>query len=165
LSSATGATLFLVCGLPGAGKTTRARRIVDATDAVLLSPDEWIVALGISLMDYEFRFRLQDVMLNHARSVLRAGASVVVEFGSWSREEREGIRQAAVRAGATTELHFLDAPVDELARRVRARGGPDDEALASLLVDTSDSFERPTADEVARFDRYIGPDDTWQPPN
>jgi hypothetical protein len=28
--------------------------------AVHLSPDEWIVALGISLVDYEFRFRFQN---------------------------------------------------------------------------------------------------------
>jgi predicted kinase len=150
-------TLFLVFGLPGAGKTTRAREIVAATNAVLLSPDEWIVGLGLSLMDYEFRFKLQDVMLGHAGNILRAGASVVIEFGSWAREERETIRQTAAREGATTELHFLDAPLDELARRVRTRGGPDDEALASLLVGTSDNFERPTADEIARFDRYVGP--------
>jgi predicted kinase len=151
------ATLFLVCGLPGAGKTTRARQIVETTNSVLLSPDEWIVGLGISLMDYEFRFKLQDVMLAHAGNVLRAGASVVVEFGSWSREEREGIRRAAAREGATTELHFLDAPIDELVRRLHGRGGADDEALAGLLVGTSDNFERPTADEIALFDRYIGP--------
>ena len=130
---------------------------------MLLSPDEWIVGVGISLMDYEFRFKLQDVMLAHAGTILRAGASVVIEFGSWSREERENIRQVGVRQGATTELHFLDAPLDELARRVRARGGPDDEALASLLLGTSDGFERPTADEIALFDRYVGPDDLWRP--
>jgi predicted kinase len=157
-------TLYLVCGLPGAGKTTRARQIVEGGKAVHLSPDEWIVGLGLSLVDYEFRFRLQDCMLAHAAEILRCGASTVVEFGSWSREEREGIRQVAVREGARTELHFLDAPLDELVRRVRARGGPDAEALASqVLVGSSDRFERPAPDEIALFDRYVGPDDPWQP--
>jgi hypothetical protein len=89
----------------------------------------------------------QDCMLVHADSILRCGASAVVEFGSWSRQERE-----------------TDAPLDELVRRVRARGGPDAEALASqVLLGTSDRFERPTPDEMALFDRYVGPDDPWRP--
>ncbi|MFC7483436.1 AAA family ATPase [Luedemannella flava] len=114
-------------------------------------------------MDYEFRFKLQDCMLVHGEH-LRAGASVVVEFGSWSRAERESIRQVAVREGATTELHFLDAPLDELVRRVRARGGPDAEALATdVLLGSADQFERPSPDEIALFDRYVAPDDPWHP--
>ena len=156
------ARLWLVCGLPGAGKTTRARQILADTAAVYLTPDDWIVGLGVSLVDYEFRFGLQDLMLELAGQVLRAGASVVVEFGSWSRDERERIRQVAVSAGAATELHFVDAPLDELVRRVRSRGGPDAEALASdVLLATHDRFERPTPDEIALFDRYVGPDDAW----
>ncbi len=155
--------LYLLCGLPGAGKTTRAWQIIENVKAVHLSPDEWIVALGVSLVDYEFRFKLQDRMLEHAGRILRCGASVVVEFGSWARSERESIRQVAVDAGAQTELHFVDAPLDELVRRVRARGGPDAESLASdVLIGSSDGFERPTPDEIALFDRYVGPDDPWR---
>ncbi|QAY62635.1 ATP-binding protein [Xylanimonas allomyrinae] len=158
------ARLSLVCGLPGAGKTTRARQIVERARAVYLSPDEWIVRLGVSLVDYEFRFRLQDCMLEQAGEILRCGASVVVEFGSWTRAERDTIRQVAVRAGARTALHFVDGPLDELARRVRARGGPDAEALASdVLLATWQQFERPTPDEIALYDRYVGPDAVWRP--
>ena len=67
-----------------------------------------------------------------------------------------------MREGAQTELHFVDAPLDELVRRVRERGGPDAEALASdVLIGSADRFERPTDDEIARFDSYVGPDDSW----
>lgn len=142
-------------------RASTAAEILERTTAVLLSPDDWIVGLDLSLVDYAFRFTLQDLMLEHAGNILRAGASVVIEFGTWSRAEREAVRQVGERAGATTELHFVDAPLDELARRVRARGGPDAEALVTdALLPSGDAFERPTADEIALYDRYVGPEAT-----
>ncbi len=152
--------LSVICGLPGAGKTTRAIALARATGAVRLCPDEWLVAMGISLVDYAIRFRLQDHMILHGETLLRAGVSVIVEFGSWSRGERETIRQIAVRADATTELHFVDAPLPELARRVRERGGPDAKSLLEdVLLKFPEKFERPSADETALYDAYFGPGD------
>ena len=125
-----------------------------------LCPDEWLVAMGISLVDYPLRFRLQDHMIRHGETLLRAGVSVVVEFGSWSRCEREAIRQIAVHTDAATELHFADAPLPELARRVRERGGPDAKRLLEdVLLKFPEKFERPTADETALYDVYFGSDD------
>ena len=154
--------LYLVCGLPGAGKTTRSGRIVETVRAIHLSPDAWVTRLGISLLDHAFRVKLQDCMLDHAARLLRCGLSVVIEFGSWHRAERERIRLVAVREGAATELHFLNAPIPELAERVRARGGPDAEALISVVLPTFARFEIPQPDETAQFDRYLGPDDEWE---
>jgi predicted kinase len=159
LDPVVGRRLYLVCGLPGAGKTTRSRQIVERTGALHLCVDEWVVGLGMSLTDYEFRARLQACMLTHAAALLRHGVNVVLEFGSWSEAEREGIRQTAVSEGAAVELHFLDAPLDELVRRVRARGGQEAEGLITVLVRDSSKFEQPSPEEVTRFDRYVGPGD------
>jgi predicted kinase len=157
--------LYLVCGLPGAGKTTRALRITESVRAVRLCPDEWLTSFGMSLVeDYEFRFKLEKCLLLHAEALLRVGVGVVIEFGSWSRAERELIRQTALRVRATAELHFLNAPIDELVRRVRARGGPEVEFLTSkVLLEYSHRFEPPDPAEMTSFDRYFGPDDDWQP--
>ncbi len=156
----TRSNLYVICGLPGAGKTTRATAIAKATGAVRLCPDEWLVAMGISLVDYAIRFRLQDHMLLHGETLLRAGLSVIIEFGSWSRSERDAIRQIAVHTDAATELHFVDAPLPELARRVLARGGPDAQRLVEdVLLKFPEKFERPTANETAQYGLYFGPDD------
>lgn len=156
--------LYLVCGLPGAGKTTRSQKIADATRALPLCADEWVLGLGRSLVDFEFRIRLQDCLLAHAGELLRRNMSVVIEFGSWHREERERIRQVAAREGAKSELHFVKAPLDELVRRVRARGGSDAETLATnVLLKDYGKFEEPIPEEIASFDRYVGPGDDWHP--
>jgi predicted kinase len=155
--------LYLVCGLPGAGKTTRSRLIRESVAAVHLCADDWVSGLGMSLLDFDFRVRLQDCMLSQAAAILRAGASVIIEFGSWHREERERIRRAGAAAGATVELHFLDAPLEELVHRVRARGGPEAANLAAVLVNDFAKFESPSPAEAALFDRYVGPDDEWTP--
>jgi predicted kinase len=152
--------LYLVCGLPGAGKTTRSMAIAEADSrAVRLCTDEWLEALGISLVDYPPRFRFEPHLIRHAEQLLKAGVSVIAEFATWSRPERDAIRDAARAAGAAVELHFVDAPLDELVRRVQARGGPHAEVLASeILVKLGHRFERPAPDEVATYDRYVGPD-------
>jgi predicted kinase len=39
------AALFLIVGLPGAGKTTRARELAAEHRALRLTPDEWMIPL------------------------------------------------------------------------------------------------------------------------
>jgi predicted kinase len=155
------ARLYLICGLPGAGKTTHSKQIESAHRAIRLCTDEWLDALGISLVDYPPRFRLEPYLLEHAEQLLRAGVSVIVEFSSWSRAERDAIREVAARTGVPCELHFLDAPLLELERRVRARGGPHATTLAEdVLLKLGHRFERPTEEETALYQRYVGPKDT-----
>jgi predicted kinase len=154
----TAPCLYVLCGLPGAGKTTRSKEITAATNGILLCTDDWLEAVGISLVDYPPRFRLEPYLRKHAEQLLRAGVSVIVEFASWSRAERDAIREVALRAGARAELHFVDAPLDELERRIRARGGPHSSTLAEdVLLKLGHRFERPTQDEAALYNRYVGP--------
>ncbi|MFJ3828752.1 AAA family ATPase [Streptomyces sp. NPDC090046] len=51
--------LVLLCGLPGAGKTTVAKRLVPELSAVRLCPDEWLALLGLDLFDNEARERVE----------------------------------------------------------------------------------------------------------
>lgn len=46
-------TLFLTVGLPGAGKTTRARQLAKEHSALRLTPDEWMIPLVYLPVDQE----------------------------------------------------------------------------------------------------------------
>src|SRR3712207_2038136 len=117
----TAARLVLLCGLPGAGKTTLARRPAEELPALRLCPDEWMVRFGIDLDDGPARARIEALCWHLAQELLRLGQHVILEFGFSARAEREEKRARARALGAQVELHYLDVPLDELWRRIRRR--------------------------------------------
>lgn len=151
-------TLYVLTGLPGAGKSTRAAQIIAATGAAHVDMDTAMDELGVSIVDYEARFALQPSIEAQIPSLLAAGESVVAEFGSWAREERDRLRGLADASGARTELHWVDAPIETCVERVAARGGPGAPVLMDILQNHAGDYEKPTADEVAQYDTYVPPD-------
>src|SRR5918999_4280632 len=117
----TKARLILICGLPGSGKTTLARQLASEVPAVRLCPDEWKHALGIDYYDEQMRVRLEKRLWRLGQELLALGQSVILENGFWAREEREELRLAARALGVRVELHYLEAPIDELWRRIEIR--------------------------------------------
>lgn len=109
-SSMGAGRLILLCGLPGSGKTTLARRLSAELPAVRLCPDEWLADLGADLHDERARDRLERLLWRHARDLLRLGQTVILEYGFWSRAEREEMRRGARALGAAGELAGYDPP-------------------------------------------------------
>lgn len=118
-------TLYLICGLPGAGKTTLARQIETTRRALRLCPDEWIDRLLADPNDSAELDRLRDpveqIQWDLAKRALALGVDVVLEFGFWSRAERDFFRSEAEALGARVELHYLDVPREELLARLARR--------------------------------------------
>lgn len=145
------AMLHLICGLPGAGKSTLARQLETAGEGIRLSPDEWLLTLGSGLHDETMRERVERLQWSLGQQLLAGGVSVILENGFWSRAEREAYRSAALRQGAATRLHYLAVPIGELKRRVAARnrGLPAGEVVDPDDLDTwSALFEPPTDEEL-----------------
>lgn len=146
-------TLFLLIGLPGSGKTTLARQLETQHAALRLTPDEWMTPLFGAGESGEKRWVLESELLwGVAARALSLGVNVVLDYGCWSRQERELFRARTVALGARFELRFLDVPVDELWQRLEDRHRamtPDTFAVTRQeLDDWAALFEVPGADEL-----------------
>lgn len=150
------ARLILICGLPGSGKTTLAEQLAQEVPAVRLSPDEWKHDLGIDYYDEERRVQLEKRLWRLGQELLGLGQSVILENGFWAREERDELRLGARSLGVAVELHYLEAPVDELWRRLEVRNEEGKPGTAPIkredLDKWAEQFEAPDAAELALFD-------------
>lgn len=148
--------LILLCGLPGAGKTTLARRLEREASAVRLCPDEWMERLDVDLRDEALRDRLEVQFWLLAQDLLRRGVSVLLESGFWLRSDRDEKRLGARALGAAVELRYLDVPLDELWSRLARRNTSDLWQTAPITraeLDTwATCFQPPDRDELALFD-------------
>lgn len=147
------ATLHLICGLPGSGKTTLAAKLAEASNILWLSPDRWLSQLNLDGYDVARREAVERVQWDLALRLLALGTDVILDNGFWSRAEREGLRTEAAARGAQVRLHYLDVPIDELKRRLAIRnecGAADSFEVSPADLDRWQAvFEPPDPDELS----------------
>ena len=150
------ARLILTCGLPGAGKTTLARQLAAERNAVRLTKDEWLWAIGSSPWHRPTGAKVEQELWRLAQEILSLGLSVVLDFGLWARVERDEMRTVARGLGVGVELYYLDVPAEELWRRVEVRNSAppwDEEPISRADLDEwVCAFQAPDAAELALFD-------------
>ena len=148
--------LVVITGLPGSGKTTLATALAESMPACRMCPDDWMMAAGIDLWDAQARARIEAFQLGLSLDLLRAGQHVVIEWGVWTRAERDALRETARAIGSAVELRHVTAPTDELWRRIEQRdleGGWGSRSITrSELDEWHLAYEPPTDDELATYD-------------
>jgi predicted kinase len=150
--SGTGPRLIIVCGLPGSGKTTLARALETKLRAIRFSPDEWMEALSLNVYDEDRRGKIEALQWKFGQALLALGLTVIVEWGTWGRSERDTLRLGARALGAAVELHYLSAPADVLFERLQYRATENPPIERAALSRWFEMFEAPTPDELALFD-------------
>jgi predicted kinase len=145
-------TLFVIAGLPGSGKSTLARDLETRHEAVRFTPDEWMARIVGDGWDHVRRSAVEAEMTRLGERLLRLGVSVVLDFGCWTRVERDTLRTLAKAAGARVQIHFCEAPLGELQRRLTERNQalpPDTFAVtAEQVAQMHPHFEPRATDET-----------------
>ena len=148
--------MHLICGLPCSGKTTLAKALELELPALRLCPDEWITRLyGADISGEALdaaRDPVEQALWDLAARVLVLGVDVILEYGFWSRSEREEFRRRAARLGAGSQVHFTDASEGELLGRLARRNA--DLPAGTFWIDEGrlkewvGLFEAPGPDEL-----------------
>ena len=115
------ATLMLMVGLPGAGKTTRAEELARTHRALRLTPDHWMIPLYGDNMANGKRFVLEGRLISVALQALRLGTSVVLDYGLWARDERSALRWLAQANGAACRVVYLPVQREVQLARIAQR--------------------------------------------
>jgi len=151
----SGARLIVVCGLPGSGKTTHAKQLQARLRAIRLCPDEWMDALLLDIWDDRQREKIESLQWQFGQQLLILGFTVIIEWGTWGRSERDALRLRARELGASVELHYLSAPVEVLLDRVQRRGMENPPIKREQLLQWANAFQAPTAEELTLFDKAV----------
>jgi predicted kinase len=158
------ATLLLMVGLPGAGKTTRAKELAAAYRALRLTPDEWMIPLFGEPMADGKRFVLEGRLISVALQALRLGTSVVLDYGLWGRDERSALRWLARSARASCQVVYLPVDKDvQLARIAHRQATAPHQTFPMNEADVDEWREQFQAPDAAELDgsEIPGPPAGW----
>jgi predicted kinase len=154
------ATVHLICGSTGAGKTTYAIALAARTGAVRLSIDEWMATLFIAdrpvppSVEWAVQRleRCERQMWALAEQLIERDVDVVFDVGLSTRDQRERWRMLVAQTRAESKLHYLDVSVDTRRARVLGRGPqtrPQSFEINHSMFDAMEQyFEPPTDDEL-----------------
>jgi hypothetical protein len=145
---------FLLHGYLGVGKTTLARRLEAEHAAIRFTHDKWMRALYGSdppeAFFAEYAGRVSGLIEATWTRCLELGLNVVLDFGFWSRSERDRTRALVAGLGGECRLYRLTCP-DEIARRRIEDRNEDLDASLLIAPATYDALK-------ARFEP-LGPDE------
>jgi predicted kinase len=122
-------TIYLIVGLPGAGKTTRAKELEVSESALRLTPDDWQMAIfdgdGPTRWRSQERAgqrdRIEGLLVGVGMQAAQLGVNVVFDFGLWGRDERSALRWIADSLGVDAQVVYLPIAYQEQRRRIRGR--------------------------------------------
>ncbi len=159
--------LYILCGLPFAGKTTLARALVQRLGISRVAIDDingergiWNDETGLSEEEWKNTY---NEAYRRIGIHLSRGESVVDDSVNFTKELRDRLRAIAQRYDAHSAVIYIDIPLTEVQRRWQEnrqtleRGDVRDDDFAQVV----EYFEPPTGDEqTLRYDGSI-PIEEW----
>jgi predicted kinase len=119
------ATAHLIHGFLCVGKTTLARELEQTIPAVRFSHSEWMAKLYGDDPPIEKFAHFHRLVYEQIEEIwtkcLQLGVDVVLDFGCWTRQERDALRSKIATIGAQARLYWVTCSEEGVWRRVEER--------------------------------------------
>ena len=143
--------LYIITGLPYAGKTTLVHELVRRFGFTTISVDEFIdrgsyVVERMTQADWD---RVYTQAFRGLRNYLLRGKTVVFDGGSLKRSERDTLKRIAEKAGTLAKLIYINTPRDVIKRRwLKNQASKVRDHIEEATMDKAlDMFEEPQREE------------------
>lgn len=157
-SCANMAKVIMTCGKICSGKSTYSEKLRIKYNAVILSVDEITLALfGQNAGDKhdDYVERTEKYLFDKSLDIIGVGVNVVLDWGFWTKKERDYAKQFYRSKGVDCEFHFIDISDDKWRMRMEKRNKEIAAGkVAAYYVDDNLSakvdsiFERPCKEEI-----------------
>ena len=148
----TKSRLIIVCGIPGAGKSTLARRVVERWGGVSFASETFAAQLGDAARTASGDLSKQAIVHAYAAMGTAAAAALavnklVVAVGSFrSEEQRRRFWDLGIAAGAKVTILRVMCPLVTAAERIRSRfatgeRGPGELALLHIEAELNQASD------------------------
>ncbi len=116
--------VIMTCGKICSGKSTYARKLREEYSAVILSVDEITLALfGTDAGEKhdEYVRKLETYLFGKSAEIVGTGTNVILDWGFWTRKERDYARRFYTERGIACKLHYLSISDEEWEQRIKQR--------------------------------------------
>lgn len=127
-------TIYLMCGFLGFGKTTIAKKLERELPALRLTHDEIMLErYGRTPDNFEEKYIDVDKFIrNEAEKAIKQGKNVILDYGFWTREQRNLYYQWGKELTPNIIFYALQCDMEKAKQRVLARTKNNTE---ELLID------------------------------
>ena len=152
------AQVYLICGAICTGKTHFARQLSAAKNAVILSCDEIendLFQKNLGALHDEMSQRIHAYLFKKAAEIVTHGTNVILDWGFWSKADRENTSTYFKSLNIHCEWHYMDILPEQRSKYIEKRnqavqnGESSDYYADSGLLHKCDSlFEPPDRQEI-----------------
>lgn len=150
--------VILICGKICVGKSTYAEKIRAENNAVLLSVDEIMLAVFGQYAGEkhdEYVKNVKKYLFEKSLEFLQSGADVILDWGFWTKAERDFAKDFYTGRGIPCELHYIGVDGDLWRERISQRNGEISAGKSgayfvdeNLLKKFEQGFEPPNKEEI-----------------